>query len=52
MVNKAALLALVSSVGAAPTTIKASDFAGSATKNVYPPSGSMLYSWAWKTPHG
>jgi hypothetical protein len=38
----AAIAALIAHAAAAPTTISASAFVGSATADVYPPSGSML----------
>jgi hypothetical protein len=38
--RSAGFLALIAHVAAAPTTISASVFAGSATADVYPPSGS------------
>lgn len=37
-----AFAALIAHAAAAPTTISASAFAGSATADVYPPSGSEL----------
>jgi hypothetical protein len=38
--RSAAFLTLVAHAAAAPTTIQASGFAGSATADLYPPSGS------------
>jgi len=38
--RSAAFAALLAHAGAAPTTLQASAFAGSATADVYPPSGS------------